>query len=47
MARRSLKWHDELRQSVLDDNEARAEYEAFKLQLELAEQLKKSRKKQI
>jgi ribosome-binding protein aMBF1 (putative translation factor) len=45
MAKRSLNWHDELRQSVLDDDEMRAEYEAFKLQLDLAEQLKKSRKK--
>ncbi len=45
MSKRSLKQHDELRQSVLSDEQSRAEYEAFTLQLKLAEQLKKSRKK--
>lgn len=45
MARRSTKWHDELRKEVLSDAESRAEYEAFKLQLELADKLKKARKK--
>lgn len=45
MTRQSLKWHNELKKSVLNDDEARAEYEIFKLQLEVAEQLKKSRKK--
>ncbi len=43
MARKSQKWHDELKQSVLNDEEMRIEYEAFKLQLELAAQMKKSR----
>lgn len=45
MAKRSKKWHEELKQSVLNDEEARAEYEAFKLQLDLANQMKKSREK--
>lgn len=43
MAKRSLDWHCELKQSVLDDPEMRAEYDAFKLQLELADKMKKSR----
>lgn len=45
MVNRSLKWHDELKQSVLKDPESRLEYEAFKLQLELADKMKKSRRK--
>ncbi|PIQ43486.1 MAG: transcriptional regulator [Gammaproteobacteria bacterium CG11_big_fil_rev_8_21_14_0_20_46_22] len=45
MTKRSTKWHDELKQSVLSDDEARTEYKAFKLQLELAETLKQSRQK--
>jgi len=45
MAKRALKWHEELKKSVFDDDESFAEYEAFKLQLDLADQLKKSRKK--
>jgi DNA-binding XRE family transcriptional regulator len=45
MAKRSGEWHKQLRETVLADDESRAEYEAFKLQLELAEKLKTSRKK--
>lgn len=45
MVRRSRTLHQELKQSVLNDDKARAEYEAFKLQLELAEKMKKSREK--
>ncbi len=45
MARRSTEWHKTLKKDVLSDPEARAEYEAFKLQLELADQLKHERKK--
>ncbi len=45
MVKRSVKWHDKLKQSVLKDDEARAEYNAFSLQLKLAEQMKKSREK--
>lgn len=45
MTKRSLNLHKKLKKSVLDDEEARVEYEAFRLQLDLADQLKKSRKK--
>ena len=38
-----MKWHGELKQSVLGDPESRAEYEAFKLQFELANKMKNSR----
>jgi DNA-binding XRE family transcriptional regulator len=41
---RSAAQHSLLRQEVMDDPIARAEYNAFKLQLEIAEQLKKARK---
>jgi len=44
MARRSTKLHDQLRKKVLADPVARAEYEAFKLQLKVAGALKKARK---
>jgi len=37
--------HDKLRQEVLDDPEARAIYEATKLQIELSIKLKKAREK--
>ena len=43
MAKRSTKWHEALREDVLANEEARTEYNAFKLQLDLAEQLKKAR----
>ncbi len=43
--KRSLKLHPTLRESVLLDVEARAEYESFKLQLHLADQMKKLREK--
>lgn len=45
MVKRSRKLHEELRQSVLNDEEAYAEYEAFKLQLELSDKMKASREK--
>ena len=45
MAKRSLLQHDELKASVLNDEEAILEYEAFKLQLELAEKMKRRREK--
>lgn len=45
MTKRSLDWHRELKESVLQDEEARAEYEAFKLQLELADKMKNLRSK--
>ena len=41
MAKRSLTEHDRLKQETLKSPVARAEYEAFKLELELAEQLKR------
>ena len=37
---RNTNWHDELKASVLNDSEALAEYEAFKLQLKLADDMK-------
>ncbi len=37
--------HDKLRQEILDDPEARAIYEATKLQIELSIKLKKAREK--
>ncbi len=45
MARRTTQWHEALKKEMLSDPESRAEYEAFKLQLELADQLKEKRKK--
>ncbi|WP_423062567.1 helix-turn-helix domain-containing protein [Candidiatus Paracoxiella cheracis] len=45
MTKRSTKWHEELKKEVLADPEARAEYETFKLQLDLADRLKQARKK--
>ena len=44
MARRSLTQYDEFKQSVLSDPESKAEYEYFKLQLELADKMKTLRK---
>lgn len=45
MAKRSKALHEKLKQSVLDDPEAYAEYQAYKLQLELAEKMKHAREK--
>ena len=45
MAKRSIKLHDQLKKEVLADPVARAEYEAFKLQLKVAGSLKDARKK--
>ena len=42
---RSRKWHEQLERKVLADPEARAEYEAFSLQLDVAFKLKDARKK--
>jgi len=43
--KRDKQLHDQLRQDVLSDPEARSEYEAFKLQLELAQEMKAARQK--
>jgi len=43
MVKRSTKQHELLRRKILSDPETRAEYEAFKLQLTLAHQLKQIR----
>ena len=45
MRKRSTQWHEQLRSDVLADPETRAEYEAFSLQLELADKMKKARLK--
>jgi transcriptional regulator with XRE-family HTH domain len=45
MAKRSTKWHAELEKAVFSDPESLAAYEAFKLQFELAQHLKKLRLK--
>jgi DNA-binding XRE family transcriptional regulator len=45
MAKRSTKWHAKLEKAVLSDAESFAAYEAFQLQYELAEHLKKLRLK--
>lgn len=45
MGKRTTKQHAQLRNEVLSDPVMRNEYELFKLQLTLAEQLKKARKK--
>lgn len=45
MPKRSIKLQEKLRKEVLKDPVTRAEYEAFKLQLEVSEQLKTARKK--
>jgi len=39
----NANWHTELKNEVMRDPEARTEYEAFKLQLELAHSLKNAR----
>ncbi|MGB6976475.1 MAG: helix-turn-helix transcriptional regulator [Gammaproteobacteria bacterium] len=43
MTKRSAVWHANLITEVLKDPVSRAEYEAFKLQLELSEKLKVAR----
>ncbi|MDQ2993794.1 MAG: helix-turn-helix domain-containing protein [Pseudomonadota bacterium] len=45
MTKRSVEWHKLLVDDVMNDPEGRAEYEAFTLQLELAEAMKKARLK--
>ena len=45
MTYKPVPWNDEFRKEVLSDPEARAIYEATKLQIELSMQLKKARKK--
>src|SRR4051812_5231289 len=45
MAKRSKKWHAELEKAVFSDAESIAAYEAFRMQYELAEHLKKLREK--
>ena len=45
MTKRFIDTHDELKQSVMTDPEARAEYETFKLQLDLAHNMKRLREK--
>ena len=45
MARRSTKLHEQLKKDTLKDPVARAEYEAFKLQLDVAGQLKAARQR--
>jgi DNA-binding XRE family transcriptional regulator len=44
-SKRPLDWHKKLKQEVLADPEAKLEYEAYALQLKLAEQLKNARKR--
>lgn len=43
MNKRNKQWHQELKQSVLADEEACAEYNAFKLQVELSQALRDCR----
>lgn len=45
MTYKPVPWDDKFREEVLSDPEARAIYEATKLQIELSMQLKKARKK--
>lgn len=45
MLKRSRELHNKLKKKVLEDPIGRAEYEAFKLELELALQLKSAREK--
>ena len=45
MAKRSVNWHQELVKKTLADANSFSEYEAFKLQLELAEKFKKARQR--
>ena len=45
MSNRSNEWHEQLRASVMNDPEGRAEYEAFSAQLDLADKMRKLRKK--
>ena len=43
MAKRSTGWHKQLIKKVLTDPQGRTEYEAFKLQIQIAEKLKLAR----
>ncbi len=45
MTKRSRQWHEDFEQEVLADPEAREQFEAFSAQLELADKMKKLRKK--
>lgn len=45
MGKRSTSWHKKLTKDVLSNKEAHTEYEEFKMQLELALQLKAARQK--
>ena len=45
MAKRSTRWHKMLEKKVLSDPVGYAAYEAFNLQLELADKLKKARQR--
>lgn len=45
MTKRNVNWHKQLVEEVMADPIARAEYEAFSLQLALAEKMKKARQK--
>ena len=45
MSKRDQHWQAMLKESVLRDPESRAEYEAFKLQLEFADKMKTLRQK--
>jgi DNA-binding XRE family transcriptional regulator len=45
MSKRSKSLHNALKKHVYNDPEAYAEYQAFNLQLELAEQMKKARER--
>ena len=45
MGYKPVDLHDKLMKKVIANSESRAEYDAFSLQLELADQLKKFRKK--
>ena len=45
MTYKPVPWDDEFRNKILSDSEARAIYEATKLQIELSMQLKEARKK--
>ena len=45
MKNQSEEWHEKLRASVMTDPEGQAEYEAFSAQLDLAEKMRKIRKK--
>ncbi len=45
MAKRSTQWHQQLERKVMNDPEARSEYEFYMIQLELSEKMKSARTK--